>query len=417
MSRTLQKLTARQVTTLKEPGRYSDGGGLYLSITQPAKGDGVLKKWVFIFTRDGKKREMGLGAVDVSLADARQKAEAARKSLDAGVDPIAERKKAVAEAAVEVEPVPTFGKVADDYVNEQAPGFRNAKHLAQWRMTLREYAKPLRALPVDAISTADVLGVLKPIWLTKPETAKRVQGRIERVLDAARAFGHRTGENPARWRGHLDKLLSKQDKLSRGHHAAMPYTEVPELLTKLRVSHAVSARALEFLILSAGRCGEVLGARWSEVDLKNKVWTVPAVRMKAKREHRVPLTDRMLELLSDMDTSREEHSPAEFVFPSSHNGKHLSATSLLKALESRISGHYTLHGFRSAFRDWAAEETPFAREIAEAALAHVVGDATERAYRRGDALEKRRKLMEAWEAHCIPPERSDNLVALQTAAA
>lgn len=414
MSRTLQKLAARQVATLKEPGRYSDGGGLYLSVSPAAKDGAVNKKWAFIFTRAGKKREMGFGSTElVSLADARSKADAARRLLEAGLDPIDERDRLAAEAAAPKVQIPLFGDFADDYVDQLAPGFRNAKHLEQWRMTLREYAKPLRSKPVDTIDTVAVLAVLKPIWLTKPETAKRLQGRIERVLDAARAVGHRSGENPARWRGHLDKLLPKQDKLSRGHHAAMAYTDVPTLFLQLADSTSVSAAALEFLILSAARSGEVLGAKWSEVDLQGKVWTVPAVRMKAKRQHRVPLTDRMIEVLNRMAPLREALDGDGFVFPSTQKGKGgISATALLKAPESRIDSHATLHGFRSAFRDWAAEETPFAREVAEAALAHVIGDATERAYRRGDALEKRRQLMRAWEQHCLSANDSTNVIAL-----
>ena len=271
-------------------------------------------------------------------------------------------------------------------------GFRNDKHTAQWASTLRTDAASLADKGLDEITTEDVLAVLKPIWLTKNETASRVRGRIERVLDAAKARGLRTGENPARWRGHLANLLPKRQKLQRGHHAAMPYRDVPGFLNLLRVSDGVSARALEFLILSASRSGEVLGAQWPEIDRDGKVWTVPGGRMKAGREHRVPLTNRMLKILDEMELIRS----GPFIFPGQKRGRPLSGMAMEMLLRRMKIENATVHGFRSAFRDWAAEETSFPREVAEAALAHIVGDATERAYRRGDALEKRRMLMDAW---------------------
>jgi integrase len=386
MARALHKLTARRVATLIEPGRHGDGGGLYLSISKDGR-----RRWIFLFRRQGKLREMGLGAArDVSLADARAKADAARKQVAESLDPIVERER------VKVA-VPTFGEAADSLITAIESQIRNAKHVAQWRMTLREYAAPLRNKPVDQISTEDVLAVLRPIWQTKAETASRLRGRIERVLDAAKAQGHRSGENPAAWRGHLALLLPKRHKLQRGHHAAMPFGEVPAFIAQLRIREAVAARALEFLILTAARTGEVLGATWEEFDPDAKVWTVPAQRMKAAREHRVPLSPRASDILVQM--AEFGRAPGKYVFPSTKLGRPLSVMAMDMLLR-RLDQDVTVHGFRSSFRDWCGELSTFPREVAEAALAHVVGDATERAYRRGDALDKRRPLMEAWATYC-----------------
>ena len=348
-----------------------------------------------MWVRDGKRREMGLGPANkdgVSLANARDAAATARDVLSKGGDPIAARDAARA-APVEV---PTFGEVADAYVKSLKPQWRNEKHQAQWAMTLKVYAKPLRGVRVNRIDTTAVLEVLQPIWLTKPETASRLRGRIERVLDAAKAKGQRTGENPARWRGHLDHLLPRRPKLSRGHHTAMPYADVPEFVGELRKRDAVTAYALEFLILTATRSGEVRGATWREIDLDAKVWTIPAERMKAGRDHRVPLSARSITLLETVKAlavgARPERLP---VFPGPSASGMLSENAFA-ALLARMKVEVTPHGFRSSFRDWAGEVSTFPREVAEAALAHLVGDAVERAYRRGDALEKRRKLMEAW---------------------
>ena len=272
---------------------------------------------------------------------------------------------------------------------------------------MRTHGAPLRNLRLDEIGTEDVLGVLTPIWLTKSETASRLRGRIERVLDAARAKGPRSGENPARWRGHLDALLPKRQKLTRGHHAAMPYEDVPAFVARLRGSDSVSILALEFLILTAARSGEVLGARWDEIDHEGKLWIVPAARIKGAREHRVPLTKRALAILKTIEKVRT----GDYVFPGQKRGEPLSEMALAMAMRRLKTSDFTVHGFRSAFRDWAGEETVFPREVAEAALAHVVGDATERAYRRGDALEKRRKLMDAWASY-IEAKPAANVVRL-----
>jgi integrase len=268
-------------------------------------------------------------------------------------------------------------------------------------MTLESYAKAIRPVPVDQIGTEHVLKVLKPIWTTKPETASRLRGRIERVLDAAKALGHRTGENPALWRGHLKSLLPKREKLTRGHHPAMPYADVSDFLTQLRAREAVAALALEFTILTAVRSGEALGATWSEIDIQAKVWTIPKGRMKAGKEHRVPLSPRALAILEEATKLRADSSA--FVFPGQRRGRPLSGMATEMLLRRMKIETASVHGFRSSFRDWAGEHTAYPREVAEAALAHQVGDEVERAYRRGDALEKRRKLMDAWEAICETP--------------
>jgi integrase len=384
-------LTARTVATLKKPGRHADGGGLYLKVDP-----GGAKRWTFMWERGGKQREAGLGSIHaVPLAKAREKAASYRAVLDDGGDPIEDRQK----ARIEKQGKKTFGDVANDLLEDKGPGWRNAKHRAQWRMTLEFYAKPLWGLPVDGIDTAAVLGVLRPIWNSKAETASRLRGRIEAVLDAAKAQGLRAGENPAAWRGNLAHLLPKAAKLSaRGNHAAMPYKTVAAFVAKLREREAIAARALEFLILTAARTGEVLNAEWSEFDRENKVWTVPAKRMKATREHRVPLSPRAVEIIESL----AQVKTGAFVFPGQRLDKPLSNMALKMVLRRMDIQDATVHGFRSAFRDWCGEETHFPREIAEAALAHVIGDKAERAYRRGDALEKRRALMSEWAVFLSP---------------
>ena len=377
------KLTARKVETAK-PGKYSDGGNLYLIVSETGA-----RKWVLRFTWRGRAKEMGLGsATSVPLADAREKAATARRKIAQGLNPIDERKRDGG--------IPTFGELADDVRETLSAGFRNEKHRAQWKSTLQTYANPLRAMPVDTIATDDVLAVLKPIWTAKAETASRVRGRIEKVLDAAKAKGFREGENPARWRGHLDHLLPRPSKLARGHHAAMPYEDVADFIAKLRKREATSALALELCILTAARSGEILGMRWSEIDLEKKIWTVPASRMKAGREHRVPLSQRAGAILRQL----EKVKSGEFVFPGHARNKPLSNMAMEMVLRRMKVKDATVHGFRSSFRDWAGNVSNFPREIAETALAHVIGDKAEQAYRRRDALEKRRKLMEAWAAYC-----------------
>jgi integrase len=380
-------LNARKVETAK-PGKYGDGSNLYLVVSKTGA-----RKWVLRFTFRGKSKEMGLGsATSVPLADAREKAASARRKIARGLNPIDERKRDGG--------IPTFGAMADDVRETLAAGFRNEKHKAQWKSTLKTYAAPLCGKPVDTIATDDILSVLKPIWTTKAETASRVRGRIEKVLDAAKAKGFRSGENPARWRGHLDHLLPRPSKLSRGHHAAMPYEEVANFIAKLRTREATAALALELCILTAARSGEILGMRWSEIDFDNKIWTVPANRMKAGREHRVPLSSPATAILRHL----ERMKIGDFVFPGQARGKPLSNMGMEMMLRRMKVDHATVHGFRSSFRDWAGNVSNFPRELIETALAHVIGDKAEQAYRRRDALEKRRLLMDEWAAFCAAQE-------------
>ena len=402
MARALKRLGNRITEeTLKTAGRHADGGGLYLSV-----GPGEARRWVFLYRWRGRLKEMGLGSFNaVTLAKARERAAEARGQVAEGIDPI-ETKRAL-------KAIPTFGELADEFIQAKQAEWVNDKHKAQWAMTLETYAAPLRSLRVDRVETADVLSVLKEVWLEKPETASRVRGRIERVLDAAKAKGFRSGENPARWRGHLDLMLPKRQKLTRGHHAALPFAEVADFVARLREREGMAALALEFVILTAARSGEVRGATWGELDLTAKVWTVPAERMKAQREHRVPLSARALEILTALQPLASGE-PACLVFPGP-DGKALSDAAF-SALLMRMGiekGSVTPHGFRSSFRDWVGEASTFPREVAEAALAHTVGDATERAYRRGDALEKRRKLMDAWTRFCEPKEAGSNVTRLE----
>jgi integrase len=379
----VSKLTARRVETAK-PGKYSDGGNLYLIVSATGS-----RKWVLRFTWRGHAKEMGLGSAStVPLADAREKAASARRKIARGLNPIDERKRDGG--------IPTFGEIADDVREALSAGFRNEKHKAQWKSTLEIYAAPLRAKPVDTIATDDVLSVLKPIWPSKAETASRVRGRIGKVLDAAKAKGFRMGENPARWRGHLDHLLPRPLKLARGHHAAMPYEDVAAFIAKLREREASAALALELCVLTAARSGEILGMQWAEIDFDKKIWTVPANRMKAGREHRVPLSARAVAILRKL----EKVKLGEFVFAGQKRNKPLSNMAMEMVLRRMKIEDATVHGFRSSFRDWAGNVSNFPREITETALAHVIGDKAEQAYRRSDALEKRRKLMEAWAGYC-----------------
>jgi integrase len=389
MARAIHKLTARTVETLAKPGRHSDGGGLYLSISPEG-----WRRWVFMYTWRGRQREAGLGSAGkggVSLKAARERAAGGRALVKAGVDPIANWSKADPEQAQ------TFGTVADEYLSAHEGSFRNEKHKAQWRMTLTHYCGPIRAKSVDQIDTEAVLSVLKPLWTRAPETASRLRGRIETVLDAARARGFigQNQANPARWRGHLDKLLPKRTKLSRGHHAAMPYAEVPAFIAELRGRETTAARALEFCILTAARSGEALATRWDEIDLDTRIWTIASARTKAAREHRVPLSDRSIAILVELEAGRT----GEFVFHGLKRGQPLSGMAF-EMLLRRLKSPYTTHGFRSSFRDWAGNETMFPRELAEHALAHVIGDKAEQAYRRSDAIERRRELMDAWARYC-----------------
>ncbi|RIK96988.1 MAG: integrase [Proteobacteria bacterium] len=389
------KLTDSKIRSLTKPGIYGDGDGLYLRVMNGA-GDTARKSWVFIWKRFGARREIGLGrygsgAWNVTLAAARAKADEAREIIGAGGDPksdLSERK----AAAVAV----TFGKIADEYIETMQTKWKGRQTLPAWNRFASAYVKSIRGVPIDKVSTDDVVRVIRPMWHDKPETATKVRERIKLVLDHAKARGLRSGDNPAQWKGHLDQILPPPEKLVRGHHAALPYTEVPAFVGNLRTVDGIGAAALEFVVLTAVRSGEARGATWDEIDLDAALWTIPAERMKGGKEHRVPLSGRALEILRVM----KARAINGLVFPGRGGDRMLSDMTLAKTLKSAGAGAYTVHGFRSTFRDWVADETTFQREVAEAALAHAVGDAVERAYRRGDALAKRRKLMEAWASYC-----------------
>jgi integrase len=405
MPRKIAELSARAVDALKSPGRHAVGPtGLYLVIRETGA-----RSWALLFSLGGKRREMHIGGADaagLSLKQAREAVATYRASLAGGRDPVVDR---IAARRQQAE-IPTFAKMADDVIASLEKGFRNQKHRQQWRNTLATYCKGFSRKRIDQIGTDDVLGALKPIWQAKPETASRVRGRIEKVLDAAKAQGFRSGENPAAWRGHLALLMPPaRPQGTRSHHKAMPYGDVAAFMRDLEARPAMAALALRFTILTAARTGETLGARWSEIDVEGKVWTVPASRMKAKREHRVPLTDDALAVL---EMAAAKGRPASgFVFPGMIKGKSLSNVAMDMLLR-RAKQDCTVHGFRSAFRDWAGEETHFPRELAEAALAHVIGDKAEQAYRRGDALEKRRALMAAWAGY-LAGDAPSNVVPLK----
>lgn len=388
------RLSARLVATFKTPGRISDGGGLYLQVT-PSQS----RSWVFRFSRNGKARYMGLGPADtLSLAEAREEARDARKLLLKGIDPIDTRRAVLDARKAETAKKITFKDAAEKYIGAHKAGWRSPKHATQWTATLELYAYPVvGTLPVASVDTALVLKILEPIWSVKTETASRLRGRIEAILDWAAAWHYRQGENPARWRGHLDKLLPAKTKVRKvKHHPAMAFAALPGFMADLGQMESVSARALEFTILNATRTGETVGATWDEIDLTTKVWTIPGDRTKSGREHRVPLSDRAVNLLGKLP--RERDNP--FLFIGQRSGQGLSNMAMLELLRGMKGDGITVHGFRSTFRDWCGEETNVPREVAEAALAHVLKDKTESAYRRGDALEKRRELMHLWAGFC-----------------
>lgn len=384
MAQSINRLSPTKVASVSKPGLHPDGGNLYLNVSKTGA-----KSWRIIYVRQGKRVELGIGALgNVSLKEARAKAAEARKLIHEGGDPKQAWRKTPSIQGN------TFGTVATAYIEAHEPSWRNPKHRQQWRNTLGTYAASIWDTPVDQIMVDDVLAILKPIWVAKPETASRVRGRIESVLDAAKVRGLRSRENPAAWRGNLALLLPARKKGPKRHHPAMPFAEVPAFLTRLRALPALSARALEFTILTAARTSEVLRATWSEFDLEEKIWIIGAERMKAGRQHRVPLSPAAVTLLQSLQTSNE------LVFPGQVNGKPLSNMSMEMCLRRMGMAHYTVHGFRSSFRDWAGEATEFPRDVAEMALAHAVGNAVERAYRRGDSFARRQEMMAAWADYC-----------------
>ena len=410
------------------PGRHTDGGGLQLLVKKSGA-----RSWVFRFMLDGKSRDIGLGAASgpdaISLAGARDATIDLRRLVQSGVDPLQERVRLDAERDAEAQAAHiagiTFKASAEAYIAAHSDSWKNAKHRAQWPSTLERYVYPVMGdLPVADISTEHVMAVIEPIWKTKPETASRVRSRIETILDAAKARGYRGRENPARWRGHIALMLPARTKLSRGKHPALPYNEINSFITDLQSRDAMAALALEFTILTAARSGETIGATWNEVDLQKAIWTIPAERMKAGQEHRVPLSSRAIEVLQITKAVGSDH-----LFTGSKGGElsNMAMAMLLRRMhEAKIkTGHKgyidprqnriaTVHGFRSGFRDWAAESTGFAHEVCEMALAHVIANQSEAAYRRGDLFDKRRKLVAAWAVYCATPVvKNDNVTPIR----
>ncbi|TXL78260.1 DUF4102 domain-containing protein [Vineibacter terrae] len=430
MARKINRLAALDVQRPKSAGFYSDGNGLYLQVTVAGTGS-----WVFRYRHGGRRRDMGLGALkDVSLAEARRKASNARQALVAGIDPIEAKRIQLSAAAVQAAQAISFRECATRYIDAHAPSWRNAKHAAQWSSTLATYAYPqFGSRAVSAIETSDVMSALEPIWTRKPETASRVRGRIESVLDYAKARGWRSSENPARWRGHLQNLLPRRSKIARvQHHPALPWTRMAEFMAALRNQSGIAARALEFTILTAKRTTETIASRWPEFDLDAAAWDIPAERMKADRPHRVPLSPAAVAILREVLPLRaKEHG--DWVFPGGKLGKGLSDNAMAAVIDrmnaerkeradqqwidpKRNGRPVVPHGFRSSFRDWCAEATNHPRELAEAALAHVVKDQTEAAYQRGDLFQKRAQLMSEWADHCNQVAEVVDIAAVRAAA-
>ena len=410
----MAKLKTLVIDRKMPPGRYGDGGGLYLLV-----GPTGSKSWVFRYKVNRVERAMGLGPYPtVTLADARKKAEHCRRLRAERRDPLAEAAAERERAKIEAARATTFKQCADAYLAVHEAGWKNPKHRQQWRNTLETYAYPvIGSLPVQTVDVPLLLKILQPLWATKTVTAGRVRSRIEAILDWAKVNKYREGENPARWRGNLDQALPKPSKVHRvKHHPALPYTEAPAFLVRLRQRKAIAALACEFLILTAGRTSPVLDCKWQEIDELGAVWTVPAEKMKSDRDHRVPLSKPALAILEQMKRLRRD----EYVFPGNEKNAPLSNMAILTLLHRMGRSDITGHGFRSTFKDWTAECTNFANEVSEMALAHVVGDKVEAAYRRGVMFEKRRRLMEAWAQYCTAsarPRSTAEIVQLTAVAA
>lgn len=385
-----------QVKNASKPGYYNDGQGLRLQVT--ANGT---KSWILRFSWSGKEREMGLGGYPkVKLSDARRLSQEAREMVANGLDPILERKLKKAKAEVTAE-ANSFWSFAEHQIKQWAPGWKNAKHAQQWENTIKQHAKAILDLPIDRIETGHIAAILQPLWVAKHETGRRLRGRLEALLDAARVAGLRSGDNPARWSGHLEHVMPQKRQNLPEHHQAMPYEDVPAFMRKLRSLRleSTSALALEFTILTASRTEEVIGMVRGELDMKDQVWTVPSSRMKGSRDHRVPLSDQAFEIVESLAMLHKDPKGHMFI---SNRLTRLSNMAMAMCLRGLDENGYTVHGFRSSFRDWAGDKTDHAREVAEAALAHMIGDKAEQAYRRGDALERRRKLMQDWANYVSP---------------
>jgi integrase len=393
MAKQIEKLTPEFVAAVDKPGMYPDGLGLYLQVSK-----WNTKSWLFRYSRNYKLRSLGLGACHtITLSEARKRAKQARQQLLDGNDPIDAKHEKRHQVMADRARMMTFDQCATAYIEAHRHGWKNAKHADQWTATINTYASPIiGALPVAKVDTALVMKVLQPIWTTKTETATRLRGRIESILGWATVSGYRTGDNPARWRDHLDNLLPRRSKVKKvEHHPALPYAEMGAFIAELRGQAGTAALALEFTILTATRTGETIGARWEEFDTSGKTWTIPAARMKAEKEHRVPLCDRALAILKEL-----HKLGGEYVFPGLKPGKPLSNMAMLTLLKRMGRGDLTVHGFRSTFRDWAAEQTAYPHEMAEMALAHTIDNKVEAAYRRGDLFKKRVRMMQDWQVHC-----------------
>jgi integrase len=409
MARAANRLTAVSAAKATKPGRYADGLGLYLFIG-PTGG----KSWVFRYRKAGRLHDMGLGPLHtISLAEARARALELRRARLDGRDPLEEKATKRAQAGIADAKAMTFEQCAEAYIRAQRAGWRDTDTAKQWRASLGTYVHPVfGGLPVQAIDVSLIMKTLEPIWTVRTETASRVRGRIESILGWATVRGYREGDNPARWRGHLDNLLPKKSKVRAvKHHAALPYTDIADFIIELRRRRAISARALEFAILTGTRTGEAIGARWEEINFAERLWAVPSGRMKAGKEHRIPLSDAALAILEELAKLRHGDS----VFPG-QAGASIKEGAMRMLLHYMGRSNLTVHGFRSSFRDWAAERTNFPREVCEAALAHAIDNAVEAAYRRGDLFQKRRQLMDAWGRYCASPA-TDGAPVIPLAAA
>lgn len=410
MAKQIEKLTPEFVATVDTPGMYPDGLGLYLQVSK-----WQTKSWLFRYSQNYRLRSLGLGACHtITLTEARKRAKQARQQLLDGLDPIDTKHEKRQTALAARARMMTFDQCAAAYIEAHRHGWKNPKHADQWTNTVNTYASPtIGGLAVSEVDTALVMKVLQPIWATKTETATRVRGRIESILGWATVSGYRTGDNPARWRDHLDNLLPKRSKVKKvEHHPALPYAEMGVFTRDLRKQDGVAPLALEFTILTIARTGEVIGARPGEFDLRGKMWTVPPERMKSGKEHRVPLCDRAVAIVKDLIKLG-----GDYVFPGLKPKKPLSNMAMLSVLKRMGRGDLTVHGFRSTFRDWAAEQTAYPHEMAEMALAHTIGDKVEAAYRRGDLFKKRVRMMQDWQKHCDTISSKASVTSIKKGAA
>ena len=412
MGHGINRLTALQVQKLKKPGYHGDGGGLYLSVNRTGS-----KSWIFRYRYRGKEHEMGLGSLlTFGLLDARERALVQRKLLADGNDPLGFKSAVSLQRSMAAANIITFDDAADRYITSHREGWKNAKHADQWVNTLATYASPVFGkMPCSEVTTPLVMRVLEPIWTVKTETATRVRGRIEKILDWAKTQGYRTGDNPAAWRGHLENLLSAPKKTTKvEHHPALPWREMGAFMLALRKMPGGAAMALQLIILTNCRTTEVIEAPWSEFDFDLKLWTIPASRMKAEREHFIPLSDAALAVLAQ---AKQEAAGSAFLFPGGKKIKPLSNMACLQLLKRMGRADLTVHGFRSSFRDWAGESTSHPREVIEHAMAHQLRDKAEAAYARGTLLDRRRVLMTDWAAHCATVRIGGDVVSIRSKAA